>query len=130
MVCVRGGGGQSSGCKIYLKLKATVQIRLILSPVSFRLIPWNSSDYRLLIYCWDLDVVVCGVWGRMPSFLIRYLHRVEVFGSEYPNFSFRQLPTAAVDFRGLPPPHILLGFRQHGLWGVGPEAKVHDPIFT
>ena len=86
-------------------------------------------DYHLLKYCpiqttWYLGGV------RKPTFLVRYLPKIEVRSAVFPNFSFRQLPSDSVGFRGLPSPHILLEFRQHGMWEWGEGAKVTEPIFT
>ena len=57
----------------------------------------------------------------MPKFLRKYLPKISVFGAAYPNFSFRQLPSASVD-KGKPSPHILLGLRQQCLRDGGAEA--------
>ena len=67
-----------------------------------------------------------GGGGRGPKFLSRYLPKIRVCSAVYPNFSFRQLPSASLGFRGLPwtsvgngkpSPHILLGCRQQCIGG-------------
>ena len=63
-------------------------------------------------------------WGRQPKSLFQYLPKIEVRSAVLPNFGFRQLPPAAVGFRGLPSPHILLEARRHGIWeGVGSQSS-------
>ena len=40
--------------------------------------------------------------GQKPKFLGRYSHKLRVPSAAYPNFSFRQLQSASVGFRGRP----------------------------
>ena len=35
----------------------------------------------------------------MPKLLTQYVAKIVVLGADYPNFSFRQLPSASADFR-------------------------------
>ena len=63
-----------------------------------RQLPWASVDHHLLIYCWNLDNMVCGSGGRGPRFLNRYLPKIQVCSAVLSDFSFRQLPWASVDY--------------------------------
>ena len=70
----------------------------ILASVRFRQPPRDSVDYHLLIYCCDLDNMVCGRDARNPKFLGQYLPKIVVPSAVYANFSFRQLPRAFADY--------------------------------
>ena len=125
-----GIGSQSSRSDIYFKLKFAVLLSPILASAAFRHLPWDSVDYRLHIYCWDLDNIIGGRGPRKPKYMSQYLPKIDASSSFYSNFSVRQLPSDAAGFRELPSPHISLGFRQHVMWAGSPVAKVPDPIFT
>ena len=70
---------------------------------------------HILLGCRQQSMWEGGRWPKLPS---RYLPKIRAPSAFYPNFSFRQLPSASVSFRGLPwtsadngqpPPHIFLG---------------------
>ena len=79
----------------------------ILDSASFRQLPWASVGFRRLPT--TITTYIVGMKTKMylggdrgPKFLSRYLPKIRVSSAAYPNFSFRQLPWASVDFRGLP----------------------------
>ena len=51
---------------------------------------------------------------RGPKFLGQYLHKIRVFSAVYPNFSFRQLPSASVGFRGIQSPNLMPNSEETG----------------
>ena len=67
--------------------------------------------------------------GRRAKCLNGYLAKLGVCSSVYPSFSFRQLPSAFVNFRGLPAPHILRN-TDNTVCVRGPEAEVLEPILN
>ena len=85
----------------------------ILASVIFRGLPWTSMGNgkpspHILLGCRKQSM---RDRGRKPKFLSRYLPKIRVRSSAYPNFSSRHLPSASVD-NGKPSPHILSGCRK------------------
>ena len=113
-----GGGRKPKFTGRYLpKIKVCVSVY---PNFSFRQLPWASVGFHLLRYRWDADNNVCGMGrgaGRQSSWANIYLKLgfsvllIPILASA----SFRRLPWASVDFRGLPSPHISLGRRQQCL---------------
>ena len=68
----------------------------------------------------------------MSKFPIRYLLKIRVSSAAYPNFGFRQLPSASVGFHGQREPisTYIVGRQTTMYVGGGPEVKVYEPIFT
>ena len=76
----------------------------ILASVSFRRLPWTSADKggpspRILL---GRRQQCMREGGRNPKFPGRYLPKIRGPVASYPDFSFRQLLSASVGFRGLP----------------------------
>ena len=63
----------------------------------------------------------------MPKFAVQYLAKIAVSWSFYPKFSFRQLPSASVNFIGIPLPHVLCNL-DNMLYGWGVGSQVSGPI--
>ena len=134
MVGRMGGREESSRPDIYLKLKLPFMSIPILASVGFRKLPSASVRFRRLpslpctslakyIYILrSLDNMVGGMGARKPDRMSRYLAKIEVAISAYPNYSFRQLPSASASFRGIPWTSFsayIGAFRQHGRWEGG-----------
>ena len=112
------GGGRKP--KLSWRYLPKIEVRIAVYPsFSFRQLPWDSVDYHLLIYCWNLDNVVCGSGGGGQS----------TWANIYLKFKFAELPSASVGFLGLPSPHILPN-SDNAVCGRGADAKVPDAIFT
>ena len=112
-VCGRWAGSQCSWGNIYLKLNPPVLFVPILGSVSLRQPPSASVSFRGLwttisTYIVGAKTTMYVGGGRKRRFLSRYIPKIEVFSASYPDFSFRQLPSASVSFCGLPSPHISL----------------------
>ena len=70
----------------------------------------------------NLYNVLYGCGGRDPMLSIRYLSRISVLSSDYPNFSLLHLPSASLNFRGLPFAHGLCNL-ENILYGRGWKPK-------
>ena len=94
-----------------------IEVRSAANPnFSFHQLPPSSVGFRGLPspYIVGIQTTRYVVWGRgrKPKFMSRYLPSIVVSSSAYPNFSFRQLPSASFSFRQLPP-HIHVGVCRH-----------------
>ena len=81
------------------KIAFSVLITPILASVSFVGLSWTVRNH-FHNYCRDAANEVCGRRGRKAKFLSRYLPKIRVPIADFPNFCFRLLPWASVDFRG------------------------------
>ena len=82
-------------------------------------------DFRFHIFC--VVYTTCYLeGGRRPNVSIRNLAKIAFLSTDGGNFSFRQIPAASANFRGLRFPHVLCNL-DNELFGSGSAAKVLDP---
>ena len=71
-----------------------------------------------------------GCGGREPKFPCHFLAYIADFSAVLADFSFRQLPSAFVSFRGIPSPRLLCMADDMAGGDGGPGAKVPGPLFS
>ena len=81
--------------------------------------PWGTIfsyivGVQTAMYVCLAVVVVVGGGGRKPKFPSRYLPKIDVSISDYPNFSFRQLPWDSVDYHR----HIYCRHEDNNVWAT------------
>ena len=106
IVCGRGGRKPNPLGRYLLKISASSDVypicdlpQLPSAPASFREFPRSIANL-LRIYLWDRTEKYLGRGRRSPKLRIRYLLKIRGYISDYPNFSYRQLLSDSVGFRG------------------------------
>ena len=111
-VFARDVGCQSSRANIYLELYLPLMFIPILASVIFRQLHWDSVDFRRLSttiakYIVGAQTAMYVGGGRKPKLLGQYLPKIRVRSAVYPNFRYRQLPSASAGFHGLQYPNLV-----------------------
>ena len=92
------------------------------SPGNFHRLPRATGGGHFHLYTYMVGAKKTIYLGRKPKFIGQYLPKISASSAAYPDFSFRQLPSASVDKEN-PSPHISLGGRRQCMWEGGWKPK-------